>query len=239
MLLVLDACGVSSGLMEPVVAMAARLEAELQGLFVEDEALLRAAGLPFASEVAATGRERTLDPSSVESANRAASALAARLLHELATRRQVRWSFSTRAGLRVRSALDVAGDADVVLPPRSAATAAGSGPFRRVSFLDDDSAESARALSVIHALAANGDLREVLIVSRSARRHPVEGPLAALGVRVYAQHGAPDDVVALMRDMAAATRDGLVILPRRLLGVATPLHSAVVDALRSTLLLLR
>ena len=238
-LLALDACGISAELMGHVVSMAARLEAELHGLFVEDEALLRAASLPFAREVASTGRERMLDVSSVEAANREACAAAARLLEELAERSRVRWSFATRAGLRLRAALEAAADADVLLPPRLGRAPAAGASFGRVAFLYDASAEAERALTVVRALAANGHVREAVVVSSSLRARQAQASLAALGVRVYVQHGASGEPAELLREMGAASPGGLLIVPKRLLDAAAAGQAGALDALRSSLLLLR
>lgn len=236
-LLALDARGISAELMGHIVTMAARLQAELHGLFVEDERLLRAATLPFAREVAASGRERALEPARVQSASDDAAAAAALLLADHATRQDVRWSFATRAGLRLRAALDAAVDADVLLPARRASHAGRV--FGRVSLLADDSAHAERALRVVQALAVNGHVREVLVVSRSVTPALVQRKLAALGVRVYVQQGGAEDAMALLREMGGAGSTGLIILPRRVVEEGGPARAGVVDGLRSALLLLR
>ena len=236
-LLALDACGISAELMEHVVAMAARMQADVDGLFVEDEGLLRAAALPFVREVATTGRERVLEIRQVQAASDEAAAVASRLLAELAARRQVRWSFSSRSGLRLRAALEAGTDADVLLPARRLPMAGA--PFARVSLLADDSPQAERALGVVRALAVNGHVREVLLVSRAARPARAHRQLAELGLRVYVQGGGADEPATLLREMSGASADGLVIVPRHLVETAVAVHSGVIDTLRSALLLLR
>jgi len=64
---------------EAAAGLALGLHAELAGLFIEDERLLRFAGLPFAREFGfASARARPLAPAAVERALRAAQHLAGR-----------------------------------------------------------------------------------------------------------------------------------------------------------------
>ena len=65
-LVVLDASPFGLEALEAAAGLAARLRAELQGLFVEDVDLLRLAGLPFARELAYSSSQRRLDVATME-----------------------------------------------------------------------------------------------------------------------------------------------------------------------------
>jgi nucleotide-binding universal stress UspA family protein len=93
-LVALDASTHSLAALDAAVVLAARLDAELIGLFVEDINLLRLAGLPFAREVgypAAT--ERPIDHATMERQLRVLAKEAGRAMAEAAARRRVLWSF--------------------------------------------------------------------------------------------------------------------------------------------------
>jgi nucleotide-binding universal stress UspA family protein len=111
----LDVSGHSLAALEAAAEMAARLEAELVGLFVEDINLVRLASFPFAREVgfpSATRRE--LDTSAMERMLHAAAAEARRTLAAVAERTQVPWSFRVARGAVVAELLAAAVEADLI-----------------------------------------------------------------------------------------------------------------------------
>ncbi len=111
----LDASRESLEALEAAARVAARLQAELTGLFVEDEDLLNLAGLPFAREIALTGDGgRTLNPETVEKDLRQQAAQARRALEDTAKRRSLRWSFRVTRGRAGSELVAAAGDADLV-----------------------------------------------------------------------------------------------------------------------------
>jgi hypothetical protein len=86
--------------------MAAQLEAELVGVFVEDANLVRLAALPCSSEVGfASARARTLNRGTVERTFKHLAADARRALITAAERAQVKWSFEVARGSVVGEAL--------------------------------------------------------------------------------------------------------------------------------------
>lgn len=90
----------SRAALEAAAALARLLDAELDALFVESEALLRLAGLPFAREVGASSASaRPLDAAAVERAMRAQAAEARRLLAGVADPRAVRWTLRVTRGV--------------------------------------------------------------------------------------------------------------------------------------------
>jgi hypothetical protein len=85
--------------LEAAAELAARMQAELVGLFVEDVELLHFAGLPFAREVGYPSASlRPLDVAAMERALRAAAEEVQRTLAAVAARGPLSWSFRTARG---------------------------------------------------------------------------------------------------------------------------------------------
>jgi len=113
---VLDTHGDRSTTLRSAIELAAGVQGELLCLFVEDSDLLRAADLPFASEVTRwSAQDRPLN---VEEVVRSLRALATRVELELqsaAKEARVRCSFRVVRGPRVQAALDAAERFDVLV----------------------------------------------------------------------------------------------------------------------------
>lgn len=243
-LLAMDACSVlSAGLADTLASVAARLGAELEGLFVEDAELMRAAELPFVSEVVASGIERGLTAESLQRLNRDMSRELDRLLSRAAGERKVRWRCSTVQGSRLMTAFAAAEQCDLFVPGRAGhrrgAPDAAASPFTRIGLVIQDPVRAARALSVIHALAGNGHTREVLLVCD--RRPPADllSALAADRIRTYVQTSTMTDARALLEQVRPHA-PGLLIAPKTLLPPSTvPAVYRLLDALPMSVLLLR
>jgi hypothetical protein len=92
----LDAGPRARAALEAAAQLAARTQAELVGLFVEDVELLYLAGLPFAREVGyPSATLRPLDVAAMERALRAAAHDMQRALAAVAGRGPLSWSFRT------------------------------------------------------------------------------------------------------------------------------------------------
>lgn len=173
----LDTSADSLAALEAAVALAALLEAELEGLFVEEEDLLRLAG-PTATEVdLLSGRRRPLERASLERQLRARAGRARRALERTAARVRVRWSFRTVRG-RVDAELLAAGGDLITLgvrghslhrPPGSTAAAVIAGAPLPVLVLR----RGARLGRTIHVLydATPGARRALDAAADLARRH--------------------------------------------------------------------
>lgn len=106
----------SPATLEAAARLAARMEAELVGLFVENIDLLHFAGLPFAREVGfVSATPRTLDTRSMERSLRALSREAQQMLATVAGRVPVRWSFRVVRGVEGVALLATATAADLVI----------------------------------------------------------------------------------------------------------------------------
>lgn len=112
-LVALDTSTDSLAALETAVKLAANLQAELVGLFVEDVNLLRLAELPFSRET----RYHTttnLNPAQLEHELRMLASQARRALMEAAEPRSVRWDFRVVRGQVTPEVLTAALEADLL-----------------------------------------------------------------------------------------------------------------------------
>ncbi len=124
----LDASRHSLAALEAAVDLAARMEAELVGLFVEDINLLRLAELPFAREVGGfSATRRRLDSRQMERQLQVQAERARRALEAYARRVQVHWSFRVTRGGVALELLSAATEADLVILGRAGHFASGTG----------------------------------------------------------------------------------------------------------------
>lgn len=114
-LIALDASPPSMSALEAAAALAARANAELLGVFIEDVNLLRLASLPFAAEIGVLlPRARPLTAEEMERHLRAQRTRAERAIEKVARRLQLRWSFRAARGETVTELLAAAVDADLM-----------------------------------------------------------------------------------------------------------------------------
>ena len=162
---------------EAAAGLALGLNAELAGLFIEDERLLRFAGLPFAREFGlASARARALAPSSIEHALQAQAQQLRRLLAATAERLSLAWTLEVVRGEVLRSVLARAGASDLLVLGRSEYTWPGASsridPAQRfpalaalpVAVVFDGSASALRALSIGSTLAEVTDSELTVLV---------------------------------------------------------------------------
>ena len=122
----LDAAQQSRGLLEAAAELAGEMQAELLGLFVENEDLLHFAGLPFAREVGfESATRRPLDVMSMERTLRGLAKEARQLLESVAGPTRIRWSFRVVRGAPATQLLAAAEESDLVIanleaPPQAA-----------------------------------------------------------------------------------------------------------------------
>jgi nucleotide-binding universal stress UspA family protein len=115
-LVALDASPHSLAALEAAVDLAARFQAELTGLFVEDENLLRLAELPFVSEIGIfTATRRRIDGEELERQIRVQSRRVRRVFTLTTERAHVRWSFRIARGTVLSEVLSAAAEADVLV----------------------------------------------------------------------------------------------------------------------------
>jgi nucleotide-binding universal stress UspA family protein len=114
-LVTLDASRHSLAALEATAELAARVQAELLGLFVEDVNLLQLAGLPFARVTSYASAElRPMDSRTMERALRVQAEQARRSLETTAARRQLRWSFRVVRGEVATEVLAASMEVDLI-----------------------------------------------------------------------------------------------------------------------------
>jgi len=193
---------------EASLGLAAAVGASLEGLFVEDSALLRLSSLPLARETSVlTGVQRALAAGEVERALRVHATRHAQLLAESAARRRVPWSFAVARGQLVPQA--VAHDADlIVLSPRERHARTARQPSRPgpIATLFDASAGAQRALAATSRLAdalgcellvlvPDGEAQAAQALRREAREWLNAQPVAGRTLLLAADQAALLDTV--------------------------------------------
>lgn len=119
-LVALDASPHSMAALKAAASLAARLGAEIQGLFIEDITILRLAELPVSRRVAVyTMQPRRLDREHLERELRAQARLARRALAEIASRSRLRWSFRVAQGMIPQELLSAAREVDLLILGKS------------------------------------------------------------------------------------------------------------------------
>lgn len=115
-LVALDASISSLNALQTAVELAARFDARVLGLYVEDINLLRLAELPFAREVSLySSRPRRLKPLDMEMQLRTQAARIRAVLGRAAEKHRVPWEFRTTRGEVGAEVLSAGGDADLVV----------------------------------------------------------------------------------------------------------------------------
>lgn len=253
----LDESPRSTAALTAAAALAAELDAELAGLFVEDVNLQHLIGLPFAREFSVlTGAGRFLSQVDVERTWRREAAAMERLLAGAAEPLRLRWSFKVTRG-RVSAEVNTLAQAldPVVLGRRSGVSVramtlgttrvAGRQPQPRpVLVLYEDASSSARSLDLGAMLARRNGAELVLLVSAaSAAAYPAacNAATAALGERGIAARCirlAASDGASLAQ---AAQREaaGCLVLPARERFLAQAGFERVLDAIDCPIVLTR
>ncbi len=112
----LDASRSSLAALEAAAELAAAVNAELAGLFVEDENLVRLAGLPLAREFdRISDRPRSMDTGELRRHMARQAGRARRALSEQAETRKVSWSFRTVRGNVTHEVRAAASEADLLV----------------------------------------------------------------------------------------------------------------------------
>ncbi len=149
----LDASPASLDALAAAAALAGRLRADLSGLFVEDQDLLRLAGLPFAGVVRVpSGVPERIDRATAEAELRALAARAREALERAASAQRVACTFRVARGEVVAEVLAAAEGPDLLV--------LGAGGHRRSG--------NARAGDTARAAAARGR-SSVLILRRGGK----------------------------------------------------------------------
>lgn len=195
--------------------LAAGLEAELAGLFVEDATLLRLAALPFTREVGRfSGALLELEPAEVERRLRRQAARMQDALAALGAELALPWRFEVTRGGLVEGALAAGTEADVlILVARATGWRTAPPPLpaaarRTVATLFDASPQALRALDTALELAEGLSERLVLLtppelggeterLRREAAARLPDGPPRLLGLAQESPGSLGAQVLAL------------------------------------------
>ncbi|MCC6610574.1 MAG: hypothetical protein IT515_12995 [Burkholderiales bacterium] len=227
----LDTASAPSEALEAAAGLARGLGAELVGLFVEDQRLLRFAELPFAQELGgATARAHPVNTADIERALKAHADRLRRLLSEAARSLDVPWTLAVARGQVVQAALEFAGIEDLLVMARArylsvtvARPQAGqqfpSLRARTVAALFDGSPAAERALIVAHTLAQVAGCELAVIIPAAgpelfrARRIDAAEVLASRGGSAAAYVMVPGADPATVERAARAQRARVLLWP--------------------------
>lgn len=188
--LIVELChgGADARTLRAVAEFAALLELDLHGLFIEDEALLLLAELPFVREIRLPTHEwQKVEAGRIAGELRRAAENAQRLLHEIAAALGVPHAFEVRRGDPAEIIAVIASGSDIIVIAEPAAPGGRLAP----------------ALSRVQA-AAHGSAASLLLLP--AGYMPRHGPVVALVT------GADDPSLVPAARAAVNTREGLLVL---------------------------
>ncbi|MDX1688811.1 MAG: universal stress protein [Candidatus Promineifilaceae bacterium] len=192
-LVALDTSTHSMAALQAAANLAATLQAELRGLFVEDVNLLRLAALPFAREVRwTTASRRTLDEEEMERELQLRASQARRALAYAAEQAEAEWSFRVVRGVVSKEVLEAALDADLLSLGRASRTRASRVPLGSTA-----RAAAGKAPGAVLLARMGADLEQPIIVTYDGSP-PAERALAA-AARMSQANGS-NLIVLIMAD---------------------------------------
>lgn len=175
--------------LEAAVKLATEMRAELHGLFIEDDDLLRVASLPFTCEIDyASGSSRPLNAGAVEQSLRKRAEELRQVISETARRTSLHWSFRITRGRFVQTMLTESLQADLLLIAREKSSSARSSATSRrgpVLVIDDDDHPNEPLLAAAQCLARAS--REPIVILLAGPESVQAEKYAALGSSCYLQ----------------------------------------------------
>lgn len=191
-LVALDSAAVGGPVLELAAGIAAAHACELSGLFVEDQDLLRLAGLPFAREIQlARAMSRTLAPEQLLQDLRAQAGLARAAMVRQAALHRLSWSFQVTQGRSEEAVLLAATTGDVIAMARGFGPLAGVGRFsERVRLI----AQRAPGALLLAGEPAVGRTGSVLLLYDAS---PAAEAMLGIAARLASARGQPLEIVLL------------------------------------------
>jgi nucleotide-binding universal stress UspA family protein len=245
----LDAFELSAQALEQAVRLAKRMDAQLEGIFIEDIDLIQIAGLPFLREVRTISRsEDTINLVRMEQELRALARRAERLLGEHAARQNVTWSFRIWRGSIDSDLLAADIEADVFALTRLGAALTRSKILSvrstAVSVLFTGTEASLRALDTALNLATDPQTQLNVLLSAEdeagmvrlqelAEKHLGEEVAIAHFIRLH------DGSIADLLDILSDTSSAVLIVERDNKLLQTPTLRQNLNSLNCPLLIVR
>jgi nucleotide-binding universal stress UspA family protein len=187
-LVAMDASQGSLSALETATALAELVQAELEGLFIEDADLLALASLPFSREVRLTGGSiQALDLAALERDLAMQAMAARRAMQRAATRRKLRWTFRSVRGSVSGELAIAAREVDILCIGRR-----GQSPLR-----------SARLGNTIKAALENAPV----VLVAGAAGEILAGPVAV----VVGPSGVPEAALRFASEVAGKSGHPLVV----------------------------
>jgi len=245
----LDASELSAQALDQVIRLAERMDAQLEGIFVEDIDLIQIAELPFLREVRTVSRsEDAISLARMEQELRALARRAERLLSEQASRHNVAWSFRIWRGSIDSDLLAADIEADVFALTRlgAALTRSRALPARStaVSVLFSGTEASVRALDTAVNLAT--DPQKELNILLSAEDGAGVARLQALVIKHLGEAAAnahfirlPDGSLSDLLEILSDTHTAVLIVDRDSKLLQTPTLRQNLNSLDCPLLIVR
>lgn len=178
--LTIDADSYTPNTVDIAVALAASLNAQLQGLFIEDSDLSRLVDLPCSTEITFPfATERALNKSSLQRSLRALGTQARDYLAKTAEGSSVQWNFSTISGKRTEVALTSTDESELLIIGQASnyhMPAMHQRRSRRILLIDDYSPSLLAALKVILEQTAATTTMELVLIgdNRSEKAESTE-----------------------------------------------------------------
>lgn len=203
LLVVFDPAFENMPAVDSVAQLAARMEAELMGLFIEDEDLLRAAGYPGASTVSVLSATRSsLDAAVLRRALKAQAEASRQNLERAARARQIKTSFEVRQGRLQTEVLALSEDVDLVVVDWSCGEflmRAAGGRRERPGAIARAIAEAVRRPVLLLRKGAN--LSGAVLVAYDGS--PAANEALELGIELAEHDGGTVEVVFLTESLVA------------------------------------
>jgi nucleotide-binding universal stress UspA family protein len=266
-LVALDASRPSLAALEAAANLAARLQADLSGLFIEDVDLINLAALPFAKDLPSLSRTgRSLDPDLMEREIRCKAAVARRSIARAAEARHLQWTFRVVRGRVEAELLAAAEGTDLIAVGKSVQALSRAVRMgrtaravaqqkhcsilfvapgdiardRSIAALYDGSEATARSLAVAAQLAGReGGKLVVLVLAEAGADSAARERQAGELVRSLGVSAAIRAAGDLLRTLKAESV-GLVVLPSALVaGADETLLAPLVEQSDCSILLIR
>ncbi len=232
-LVALDASADSEAALELSAGLAARLGAELVGVYVEDDSLVGVAGLPFAQEVSSlSGRPRPLQARILRDQLKALGRRSRERLRGVAEVHRITWSFRTVQGRPAVRLRELAEEADLVTlgirgrtPGRGpGSTTLALGTRGRIPTLV--APRNRRAGKTVHVLYdGSGAGREALVTATELARASGQNLVVLLPYDGSDEGGGlEEEARKLLQDLEAASGETKVASALQKLSTLDPIH---------------
>lgn len=212
LLLAVDSTDHGLLLLPHAIRLAQKLHANLQVLYVEDDALLQLAALPFTQELSLYSRERrTLDAPTLRNAYAQRSTELRQYVDQHAANARLTWSMQTLEGRRTDIVLANLHAADLIVV---ASTAVTSAPMRTVR-----AAVQQHGAIFVSASGNSENVNAAIALARaldgnSGRIQLVASPGSTVALITNTDlHVAADDSIASLLDVLKSQHAELLIVP--------------------------